>query len=189
MNRVRILLRKVLSLEKKKKEREEAALQSCQPCECQTHAVYMNTHTRRCITCLCNTRSRGNNRVYKRGADRLTHVNKNTYMVHRRKETKLLGPSLLWSRGVLKLPAPNNICCSLLPLLAADEEGVPTRVFFFFLLLTAEKVTNSTLRLAEKNSEIALISTMALPIWFLCKQLASGRDLIGGVNRGNLQNW
>lgn len=61
------------------------------------------------------------------GACRLAHVNTNTYIVHRRKEIKVFSPSLLWSRGVLKLPAPNNICCSLLPLLSADEEGVPTR--------------------------------------------------------------
>lgn len=62
-------------------------------------------------------------------ACRLEHVNRTTHIVHRRREIKLFGPNLLPSRGVLKLPAPNNICCSLLPLLSADEEGVPTRGF------------------------------------------------------------
>ena len=113
MNRVRILLQKVLSLEKRKKKTGKKLLYSLVSPASARHIQYTwtrahtHTHTHTCTHTQMHhllvqyTQSR-NNRVCKRGAGRLTHVNTNTYMVHRRKETKLLGPQSPLVQGRLE---------------------------------------------------------------------------------------
>lgn len=93
-----------------------------------THCTHGHTqHRRRYVTCSCSTDSQG--------GITLTNVCKQAHTCSTQTHTQYTGENtwnsgLLWSRGVLKPPAPNNICCSLLlPLLSADEEGVPTRGF------------------------------------------------------------